>query len=86
MPRIDLQDLAGAEDRWVMTPFMTIQRVAGSGDVWLVEGLNTYGDGAVYHIAQHLRLRDGRVWRSTTYFAAPFEAPAWRAPFVESIE
>ena len=86
MPKIDLQELAGAEDRWVMTPSMTIQRIAGSGDVWYVEGINTYGNGDVYHIAQHLRLRDGRVWRSTTYFAAPFEAPTWRAPFVEPID
>ena len=34
MPEIDLQQVAGAEDRWVMTPSMTIQRIAGSGDVW----------------------------------------------------
>ena len=26
------------------------------------------------------------VWRSTTYFAAPFEAPAWRAQLVVPIE
>ncbi|MEO8229929.1 MAG: nuclear transport factor 2 family protein, partial [Chloroflexota bacterium] len=68
------------------TPSMTIQRIAGSGDVWLVEGVNTYGNGEVFHIAQHLRLRDGRVWQSTTYFAAPFEAPAWRAGIVERIK
>ncbi len=86
MPRIDIQELAGSEDRWVMTPSMTIQRIAGSGDVWYVEGVNTYANGGVFHIAQHLRLRDGQVWRSTTYFAAPFEAPAWRAQLVVPIE
>ncbi len=86
MPRMDLREPEGSEDRWVMTPSMTIQRIAGSGDVWYVEGVNTYSNGEVFHIAQHLRLRDGRVWRSTTYFAAPFEAPAWRAQLVEPIE
>ena len=86
MPRIDLQEVAGADDRWVMTPSMTIQRIAGSGDVWFLEGLNTYANGDVYHIIQHLRLRDGRVWRSTTYFAAPFEAPPWRAALVKPID
>jgi hypothetical protein len=85
MPQIDVQRLAGAEDRWVMTPSMTIQRIAGGGDVWLVEGVNTYAGGEVYHIVQHVLLRDGRVWRSTTYFAPPFEAPAWRASDVEPI-
>ena len=26
---------------------------------------------------------DGKIARITSYFAAPFEAPAWRAPYVE---
>lgn len=86
MPQIDVQRVAGADDRWVMTPSMTIERIAGSGDVWMVEGVNTYAGGEVYHIVQHLWLRDGRAWRSTTYFAPPFEAPAWRASLVEPID
>jgi hypothetical protein len=86
MPRIDLQQLAGAEDRWVTTPNMTIERIAGSGDVWFIEGVNTYASGDVYHVVQHLRLLDGRVWRTTTFFAAPFEAPAWRASLVVPID
>jgi hypothetical protein len=86
MPQIAVNQVAGAEDRWVMTPSMTIARIAGSGDVWFMEGVNTYSGGDVYHIAQHIWLRDGRVWRSTTYFAAPFDAPAWRSSFVEPIK
>ena len=27
-------------------------------------------------------MHDGKFTRSTSYFANPFEAPAWRAPFV----
>jgi hypothetical protein len=86
MPEIDLQQVAGAEDRWVMTPSMTIQRIAGSGDVWFMEGVNTYPSGEMYHIVQHIRLRDGRVWRSITYFAPPFAAPTWRAALVVPME
>ena len=26
---------------------------------------------------------DGRIWRETTYWAEPFEAPDWRSPWVE---
>ena len=85
MPRVDVQQVAGADDRWVMTPSMTIQRIAGSGDAWFLEGLNTYPSGEAYHLVQHLRLRDGRVWRATTYFAPPFAAPAWRASLVVPI-
>jgi hypothetical protein len=30
-----------------------------------------------------LELRGGKIARMTTWYAAPFEAPEWRAPFVE---
>ncbi len=32
------------------------------------------------------RLRDGRIVREVTYWAEPFESPAWRAAWVEAIE
>jgi hypothetical protein len=86
MPRIDVRQVAGAEDRWVMTPSMTIERIAGSGDLWFMEGVNTYSSGDVYHTVQHLRLRDGLVWRTTTFFAAKFEAPEWRRAYVVPID
>jgi hypothetical protein len=86
MPRIELTDVAGAEDRWVVTPSMTIQRIAGSGDVWTVEGTNTYTNGDLYHIIQLLRLHDGKIKHAPTYFAPPFAAPAWRASLTVPIE
>jgi len=79
LPRVDVKGVAGADDRWVMTPSMTVQRIAGSGDVWIIEGTNTYSSGELYYFVQLLRLRDGRVWRATSYFAPPFAVPAWRA-------
>ena len=30
-----------------------------------------------------LTLKDGKIWRETDYFAAPFDVPDWRRPFVE---
>jgi hypothetical protein len=30
-----------------------------------------------------LIVRDGRIWRETSYFAEPFEAAEWRAQYVE---
>jgi hypothetical protein len=30
--------------------------------------------------------RDGKIGRETRYYAEPFEAPAWRAQWVEPIE
>ncbi len=86
MPRSDIVEIGGVEDRWVMTPSMTIQRIAGSGDVWFAEGVNTYPDGHVYLVVALCWLRDGQVWRQTTYFAERFDPPAWRAPYVVPIE
>jgi hypothetical protein len=55
----------------------------GSGDFWWSEWRLTYPDGAVYLVVDLLELRDGLVHRETCYWAAPFEAPDWRAPWVE---
>jgi hypothetical protein len=59
--------------------------VVGSGDVWVVEGHSDYG-GHIYHVANILEFREGKIMRETRYYADPFEAPAWRAQWVEPIE
>ena len=67
-------------------PTIVPRRVAGSGDVWVIEARSDYGDGQIYHLAMVVEFRDGKVWRDTRYYAEPFEAPAWRAQWVEPIE
>ena len=42
-----------------------------------------YPDGSSYHVIDLIELRDGLVWRETVYWAAPFEAADWRAPWVQ---
>jgi len=66
-------------------PTITVRRVVGSGDVWVVEGRSDYG-GRIYHIANILEFREGKIMRETRYYADPFQAPAWRAQWVEPIE
>jgi hypothetical protein len=41
-----------------------------------------YAGDLVHTIVIH-EYRDGRVARETSYYAAPFEAPSWRAKWVE---
>jgi hypothetical protein len=66
-------------------PQVRLRRVSGAGRVWVVEGVNDYGDD-VWHVVLTLELDgDGRILRDTRYYARPFEAPAWRAPFVEPL-
>ena len=82
-PRAEVSRIVGAEDRWVMTAGNTIMRVVGSGDFWWCEWRMTYPDGVVYLCVDLLELLDGRVHRETVYWAPPFEAPDWRAPWVD---
>jgi ketosteroid isomerase-like protein len=73
------------DDQWVMTPAMTLARVNGSGERYTASGLITYPNGEEWHVVQLIELRGGKIARLITYFAAPFEAPAWRAKYVERI-
>jgi ketosteroid isomerase-like protein len=75
--------LVGAEDRWVLTPSFNVLRIEGSGDVYTYAGTIRYSNGETWHIVAIIELRDGKVARTTTWYAAPFEAPEWRAPYVE---
>jgi len=86
VPTVDPGRIVGSEDRWVVTPGLTVQRVVGSGDSWWVEGRARYPDGKVWSVATMYRLRGGRIVHEVTYWAEPFEPPAWRAQWVSPIE
>ncbi|HUQ43000.1 MAG TPA: hypothetical protein VM451_01120 [Candidatus Limnocylindria bacterium] len=84
-PSVRPDRMIGSEDRWVVTPIYSLQRIVGSGDSWWADGTVAYPDGSTWHLAMLLELRDGQILRETSYFAEPFEAPAWRQPFAERI-
>ena len=67
------------------SPAFTYKRMLGGGDIFLVEGTIDYGDGIPVSYVGIGELRDGKVAKMTEYFAKPFEAPAWRADFVEKM-
>ena len=75
--------LVSAEDRWVLTPSFTVLRIEGSGDVYTYVGTATYATGETWQMIQIIEVRKSKIARTTSWFAAPFEAPAWRAGFVE---
>ena len=65
-------------------PDATLRRIVGSGDVWVMEATSNYGDD-VYLVTDIFEFRDGKIAKETRYYAQPFEAPAWRAQWVERI-
>ena len=67
-------------------PSIRIRRVLVRDGLWVVEGINDYGDRGVFNVVLIVELKDGKWWRDTRYYAEPFEAPEWRAQWVESME
>lgn len=64
-------------------PTITPRRIVDSGDLVVAEATLDYGGGAVYRTVFIFELRDGKIARETAYWAEPFEAPAWRSPWVD---
>jgi len=63
-------------------PAMQLRRVIVRDGLWVVEIVSDYG-GQIYNATLIIELRDGKVLRETRYYAEPFEAPEWRAQWVE---
>jgi SnoaL-like domain len=64
------------------SPTATLRRIIGSGDLWAAEMIFDYAGDRYYTVLIH-EYRDGLVVRETCYYGAPFEAPTWRAQWVE---
>jgi hypothetical protein len=67
-------------------PSMRLRRVLVRDGLWVVEALYERGGGQVFDVAMILELKDGKIWRDRRYYAEPFEAPEWRARWVERAE
>ena len=67
-------------------PSIQVRRVLIRDGLWVLEGGNDYGGGQVYNVAVIIELKDGKMWRDTRYYAEPFEAPEWRAQWVEPMD
>jgi ketosteroid isomerase-like protein len=64
-------------------PTMRFRRTLAGGDLAVLEVELTYADGSRYLGVSVIELHDGKVVKETDYFAQPFQAPQWRAQWVE---
>jgi hypothetical protein len=74
--------LIGDEDRWVITPGYTVLPLAGP-DRYTTVVKTKYPDGSLWYIVGIIELRDGLIYRTTSYFAPEFEPPEWRKDLTE---
>jgi hypothetical protein len=61
-----------------------VQRIVGSGDLWVTEFVLTYDDAPSYAVSI-MEFRDGLVTNETQYFADAFEPAPSRAHLVERL-
>jgi hypothetical protein len=62
----------------------TIRRISGSGNLWVTEYLIDYAGKPVYTVSI-MEFEKGKCQRETQYFGDPFDAPSWRAQWVEQV-
>ena len=63
----------------------TVQRIVGSGDLWVTEFILSY-DGKPSYTVSVMEFSGNKVARETQYFADPFEASPARAQYVERMD
>ena len=67
------------------SPTYQLRRVSGGGDLFVVEAIGQYESGMTY-LTSIIEFSGGKIVKQTDYWANPFEAPAWRAGWVERME
>ncbi len=78
----------GAENRraiyqaFPQLPTITPNRMLSAGDIVTAEATLDY-DGPKYETIFIFEFRDGKIAKETAYWSEPFEAPEWRAEWVE---
>jgi len=60
----------------------TVRQLRGCGNLWVTEYIIRYTTGPLY-VVSIMEFEGEKVAHETQYFAEPFEAPAWRAQWVE---
>ena len=66
-----------------MAPLFTLVRVQGGGNTGSSAVRVRYPDGSSWWWVHLYELREGRIARTTDFFAQDFDAPEWRRPWVE---
>ena len=80
--RPEIGRITGSDDKFIPSASgltWSVVHLTGSGDEFSITGNIRYPDGQSWHFVSLLQVRDGKVWRESTYFGLPFDAPDWRS-------
>ncbi|MGA3091509.1 MAG: nuclear transport factor 2 family protein [Terriglobales bacterium] len=62
-----------------------VRRISGSGNLWVTEYVINYEGKPVYTVSI-MEFENGQCRREAQYFGDPFDAPSWRAQWVEQVK
>jgi hypothetical protein len=62
----------------------TVRRISGAGNLWVTEYLINY-EGKPVHTVSIMEFEKGKCRHEIQYFCDPFDAPSWRARWVEQV-
>jgi hypothetical protein len=61
-----------------------VRRISGAENLWVTEYVINYQAKPVFTVTI-MEFENGKCRRETQYFGAPFDAPSWRAQWVEQV-
>lgn len=76
--------IRGLVEAFPSPPTFTVTDVRSTDDLVVVQAEVDYGQGDPWKGVFFYTISSGEVTAETAYFAGPFEAAEWRAPFRES--
>lgn len=79
------EKIIGFRSTYLARQQFELHRTTGSGDLWVNEYTITYDDKPLM-VVGIMEFRDGKVVRERIYFGDEWEAPAWRAEWVERFD
>ena len=83
------EKVVGADNRrgiyksFPQLPIITPRRMVSDGDLVVAEASLNYGSGPDFKTVFIFEFKDGKIAKETAYWSESFEAPAWRAKWVE---
>ena len=81
-----VERFVGTDDQFLFSPMMTVVHVAGTGDDFTIVARMKYAQGDEWYAVMLCTVKDRRIWRASSYFAPTYEAPSWRAGWVEPMD
>lgn len=83
LPTLTPLGFSGPRDQWVVTAATGPLRVSGRGPAWVGEAELVYPNGDRWFEILFMEFRQGKVVSERSYWAEPFDPPAWRAGLTE---